>query len=68
MAKRNTKIKKIQATAVIQQNMNSKCIYTEYNKKHNAVVCTRMLQSGSHPHIIKNASIRIDSVTYVFVF
>jgi len=64
------KDKKIQATAVIQQNMNTKCIYTKYDKKtqYSPVYPYRMLQFGSHPHITKNASIKIDIVIYVLVY
>jgi len=56
MAKRNIKIKEVQATAVIQQNMYSKCICAKYNKKqYSPVYPFTVLQSGSHPQIIQNS-------------
>jgi len=43
-------------------------IYKIWQKTHySAVYPYRMLQSGSHPHIIRNASVRINSVIYVFL-
>jgi len=50
--------------------MNTKCIYTKYDKKtqYSPVYSYRMLQFGSHPHITKNALIKIDIVIYVLIF